>query len=214
MSVQASVVLNTARTLLNDDGSTLWTDVVLFPKLAQAHRELQTKLRFSAAPVMRAISVDIAVTTGAVTITNPADMMEPIRLWERAGSGGTVADYATGLMTESDPLPDRAALATLVNWQWSVASPEVINFVAASADRKVKLLYWRSLAIPTLNTDAIGFINGELYLAPRIAAIAASSVGNAAVAGWASGLADGSLGEVILSNRGRLKPADGNTARP
>lgn len=214
MAVQASVVMTTARTLLNDDAATLWTDVVLFPKMTQAHRELQTKLRFAAAPVMKAMAVDLLVATGATTVASPADMMEPIRLWERLGSGGTVADYASGQMTEVDPLPFRAALSSLVHWQWSVAAAEVINFVAASADRKVQISYWRTLAIPALNTDPIGFINGELYLAPRIAALAAGSVGNTAVATMAAGLADASLSEVILSNRGRLKPADGNVARP
>lgn len=212
MSVTAAVVLSTARTLLNDDASTLWTDVALIPKLAQAHRELQVKLRFAAAPVMRAIQDEVSVLTGALTMTSPADMVEPIKLWERGGSGGTIADYIP--MTEVDPLPIMAQGATLAWWQWSVKSAEIINFLGATADRKVRLNYWRSITVPAANTDAIGFINGELYLAPRVAALAAGSVGNKELMGWATGLAEGSLSEVILSNRGRLKPADGTIARP
>jgi len=212
MSVQASVVLATARTLLNDDGNTLWTDVVLMPKLAQAHRELQVKLRFAASPVMRAIADDQAVAASAITVASPADMVEPIKLWERSGTGGTIADYIP--MTEVDPLPITAQAATLIWWQWSIASAEVINFLGSSAARKVRILYWRSLAVPTANTDLIGFINGELYLAPRVAALAAGSVGSKDVMDWATGLALSNIGEVILSNRGRMKPADGTVMRP
>lgn len=208
MSVQASVVLSTARTLLNDDLSTLWTDTVLFPKLAQAHRELQQKLRKMASPVMRKQTTPTEVLAAATTITSPADMVEPIRLWEGAHS----ADVSTfTLMTESDPLPNLDAAATLIYWQWY---DEQINFIGSSANRDVMILYWRSLPIPAVNTDLVGMINAEVYLAPRVAALAAGSVGEAAVFQAMTALAESTLADVVLANRGRGTPASGAVGRP
>ncbi len=191
--VQASVVLNTARTLLNDDSVSLWTDAVLIPKLQQAHRELQTALRFSAAPVMKAI---------------PADFQEPIRLWEKA-----VADPQSAyvLMTESDPLPVVAQASTLIWWQYR---DEIISFISASANRLARLEYWKQLTLPVVNTDLVGFINAELYLAPRTAALASASIGEQARHDMYKALAEEKINMVILSNRGRLKPADGTVPRP
>lgn len=207
MSVQASVVLNTARTLLNDDNAAIWTDAVLIPKLQQAHKELQNKLKFAAVPIMRAEAV-LAVATGVLIFASPSDLVEPIRLWEKA-----TADPITGyvLMTESDPLPNVVAASTLIYWQWK---DEVITFIGATADRTVKLLYWRNLTLPTVNTDFIGFISGELYLAPRVAALAAGSVGEKDVFAAMTSLASESLNMVILSNRGRGVVTQGSVGRP
>ncbi len=206
--VQASVVLNTARTLLNDDSVSLWTDAVLIPKLQQAHRELQTALRFSAAPVMKAISNDIAVAANATTLILPADFQEPIRLWEKA-----VADPQSAyvLMTESDPLPVVAQASTLIWWQYR---DEIISFISASANRLARLEYWKQLTLPVVNTDLVGFINAELYLAPRTAALASASIGEQARHDMYKALAEEKINMVILSNRGRLKPADGTVPRP
>lgn len=213
MSVAASVVLTTARTLLNDDAATLWTDAVLFPKLAQAHRELQVKLRFAGSPVMR---VDtgagaISYTATTQTIASPADLVEPIKLFEKATTE-FYADYIE--MTEVDPLPRANQGTTLKYWAWSGVLPEVINLLGASVNRHIRIIYWRSLAVPTLNTDTVGFLNGELWLAPRTAAIAAGTVGNKDVMDSATAMAKEAIDQVILSNRGRLPPAGGSTARP
>lgn len=207
MSVQASVVLNTVRTLLNDDNAAIWTDAVLIPKLQQAHRELQNKLKFAAVPIMRAEAI-LAVATGTLIFASPSDLVEPIRLWEKA-----TADPITGyvLMTESDPLPNVVAASTLIYWQWK---DEIITFIGATADRTVKLLYWRNLTLPTVNTDFIGFISGELYLAPRVAALAAGSVGEKDVFAAMTSLASESLNMVILSNRGRGVVTQGSVGRP
>lgn len=220
MSVAASVVLTTARTLLNDDAATLWTDAVLFPKLAQAHRELQTELRFAGSPVMRgevgganSTFSPILYTATTKTISSPVDMMEPITLFEKLTTDA-YQDYLQ--MTEADPLPvlNNTASATLKFWQWSVSLPEVINLLGCNINKHIRIIYWRILTIPTLNTDTIGFTNGELWLAPRVAAIAASTVGNKDVSTECTSMAKEFLNKVILSNRGRLQPASGSTARP
>lgn len=208
MSVQSSVVLATARTLLNDDAATNWTDAALFPKLQQAHKELQIKLRRSAAPVMKASYTEV-VTTGLLAFaTPPADLVAPIQLWETS-SAGAVTTFA--LMTEAEPLPNVVAAATMIYWAWV---NEIVTFIGASADRKIKMTYWRSLALPVVNTDVIGFLNGELYLAPRTAALASGATGGAAEYGTLTAMAEASLTEVILSNRGRAPAINTGSAKP
>jgi hypothetical protein len=214
MSVQASVVLATARTLLNDDAATLWTDAILFPKLQQAHKELQIKLRRSAAPLMKTFYTETlsAYTSGGAGqtgfLTPPADLISPIQLWEKAAAD-PVTLYA--LMTESDTLPNVTQAATMIWWAWV---EEVVTFIGSTAARMIKMLYWRSLPLPAVNTDLINFLNGELYLAPRTGALAAGSVGEEKTMSALAALADASLGEVITSNRGRAMPSSGQTARP
>lgn len=208
MSVQASVVLATARTLLNDDAATNWTDAALIPKLQQAHKELQIKLRRAAAPVMKNQYTEILAASVTAFVTPPTDLVAPIQLWETS-SGGAVNTYA--LMTEADPLPNVVPTTTMIWWSWK---DEIVTFIGASAIRQILMLYWRSLTLPAANTDLIGFINGELYLAPRTAALAAGSVGQAAEMAALASLADGSLSEVILSNRGRAPQTPGQSIKP
>lgn len=208
MSVQSSVVLATARTLMNDDNATNWTDAALMPKLQQAHKELQIKLRRAAAPVMRATYVETVATPNLVFATPPADLVSPIQLWETA-SGGGVGTYV--LMTEQDTLPDVAQAATMIYWAWV---NEAVVFVGSSASRKIKMLYWRALTLPALNTDTIGFLNGELYLAPRLAAIAMGATGQAAEYASLTQMAEASLTEVILANRGRAPAMNTATSKP
>lgn len=206
MSVQASVVFATARTLLNDDAADLWTDPVLLPKLVQAFRELQAKLRINAGSVMKT-STSATVTSGSLTYGAISDIIEPIRLWEKA-----VADPDSSYvpMTEYDPLPIVAQAATLIYWQWDGTN---INFIGASANRSVRVQYWRNLPDPTDATSDMIFTNAELYLAPRTAALAAGSVGEKDKYDIMSGVADKSLEIVIQANRGRQAPPVG-TARP
>lgn len=208
MSVEASVVLATARTLLNDDAATNWTDASLFPKLQQAHKELQIKLRRAAAPVMKSFYTEIIPAAQANFATPPSDLVAPIQLWETT-SGGAANTYA--LMTEADPLPNVIPTTTLIWWAWI---EEAVTFIGSTAIRQVLMRYWRALPLPAVNTDPIGFLNGELYLAPRTAAIAAGSVGQAAEMTALASLADGSLSEVILSNRGRAPQTPGASIKP
>lgn len=209
MSVQASVVLGTARTLLNDDAATNWTDASLMPKLQHAHRELQIKLRRAAAPLMKNTYVE-SISAGATNFsTPPADLVAPISLWEASSPLASAAAYQ--LMTEGDPLPNLAQQTSLIWWAWI---EEVVTFLGSTTARVVKMLYWRALPIPQVNTDLIGFINGELYLAPRTAALASGSVGEPEKYGILSGVADTSLSEVILSNRGRAPQAAGTSSKP
>jgi hypothetical protein len=157
---------------------------------------------------MKNLYTEVLAANSTAFATPPADLVAPIQLWETS-SGGAANTYA--LMTEADPLPNVVATTTLIWWAWV---EEAVTFIGSSAVRQVLMRYWRSLPLPTVNTDLIGFINGELYLAPRTAAIAAGSVGQAAEMTALAGLADGSITEVILSNRGRAPQTPGQSIKP
>ena len=120
-------------------------------------------------------------------------------------------DTAYVLMTEQFPLPNVLEASTLIYWAWDT---ETIKFIGASAQRSVKVLYWKSLTIPTVNTSYILFINGELYLAPRTAALAAGSIGQKEVYLAMAAEAEAKLTEVVLVNRGRVTPTQGVSMRP
>lgn len=204
-AVTAGVAFTTARTLLNDDLATLWTDVVLLPKLVQAFRELEAKLRISAASIMRAYTdADVPISSTPSVYTAITDIKEPIRLWEKAPSD---PDSAYVQMTEYDPLPVTLfpVGTTIQYWQWDGTN---INLMGCSADRHIKVMYWRSLAEPTGNSSSLVFTDAEIFLAPRTAALAAGSVGETDVYAAMSGVASEALGLVIQANRGRQAPPD------
>jgi hypothetical protein len=194
--------------MLNDDAQTNWTDAAMFPKLQQAHKELQIKLRRAAAPLMKTSYSEVIGISDTGFASPPADLVAPIQLWEKA-SGDPVTLYQ--LMTEADPLPNAVAQATMIWWAWQ---EEVVTFIGSTAARQVLMSYWRALPLPQVNTDLIGFIKGELYLAPRTAAICAGSVGQSAEMSALAALADSSLSEVILSNRGRAPQVQGSSSKP
>lgn len=209
MSVQLSVALATARTLLNDDAAANWTDAALIPKAQQAHRELQIKLRRAAAPLMRGSYTETIAINGLAFVTPPADLIQPIRLFEKAPADPVTAWV---LMTEYDPLPSNVAQGPTMTY-WAFVE-EAISFLGSTAQRMVMMQYWRYITEPTLNTSPIGFLNGEMYIAPRTAALAAGSVGQAAEMASLTAIADASITEIILSNRGRAPQNLGASIKP
>ena len=153
-------------------------------------------------------SAAITVTAGALTVTLPSDLIEPIQVWENSVGGGK----ATAIpMTESNPLLQAAQTTTLNYWEWDGAN---INLIGATANRDVFLRYWRRIPIPTGASDSIGIWDGELYLAPRVAAIAAGSVGQAEMMAALTELADSALSDIITSNRGRGTATSEGSIKP
>jgi len=206
MAVLVSTVFATARTLLNDDAAVTFTDAVLLPKLVEAFRELQAKLILSAAPMMRSEATQ-NIAANVITLVIPVDLVAPIRLWEKAqGSGNNT--YIP--MTEQDPLPNLApSTSALIYWQWY---QQAINLIGCTLTRTVKIQYWRSLTEPTGSGSDLIFNRGELFLAPRTAALMAGVVGESEAMDKWSMIADANLNDIILANRGRIPPP--TTDRP
>lgn len=204
MSAPASVALDEARSLLDDTAGNVWTDAFLLLKLQQAHRELQVQLRSVAAPVTRGTITSLVTALTTALATPPTDIIEPIKLWEKA-IGDPDSNYV--LMTEYDPLPIFAQTSRLIYWKWT---QEALEFLGATVDRTVKIYYKRQITIPGSGTDPIGFIAGENFLGPRIAALAFGSTGNVNASAWCDGMANQTLADIFIANKGRSKL----TARP
>ena len=201
MSVSAETVFVTARTILNDDGNSLFTDTVLFPKLTHAHRELQAYLRAKDSQVMR----NTAFTTIAANTTlwpaPPPDLLEPLKIWEKVS---TTPNSTYAEMTEADPLDPTlmAGTTAMQYWQWA---DEILTFrPAASNSVDVKMLYWRQIPIPVLNSDLIGILFGELYLAPRTAALQMGSMGDDDGHQTWTQVGLTAIDQIIYANKGRL----------
>ncbi len=203
-AVTASVALDTARTLLNDDAGSIFTDAVLMPKLQEAFRQMEAALRINAQSIMiRSVVNTVNAATATLSIS---DINEPIKLWEKATAA---TDDLYTPMTEYDPLPNDVAAATLRYWQWDGTN---INFIAASTNRSVKTRYWRTLTEPTVAGSSLILINAEYYLGPMTAAIMAGTLGEEDQMTTLAALAVTTMKSVIDANSGRAAPPD--SSRP
>jgi len=209
VSVLAQVVFDRARSLLNDQSDNLWTNDVLLNKLQQAHAELQIKLRRAGADVMLGQYTESVAANATTFASQPADLVMPIQLWEKVHSSA-ITTYA--LMTEVNPLPNNLLQGTtLQRWTWY---QEAVTFIGATAIVDVFMTYQREIATITSGSDPIGFIDGELYLAPRLAALAYATTASSDIAAQCDALAQNSLAEVLYANRGRAPGIEGTTERP
>jgi hypothetical protein len=199
-----SQVLTTARTYLNDDNAIQFPDQVLIPKVQEAHRELQEELWIIGSPIVRNYVV-VAYATPAIALpAMPSDFLCPTALFENAAGTG-VANSGWVPMTEAFYIPlGTAQVATLGWWVWQ---QELITLAGANVNRSVVVQYRRLVPIPVLNTDLIGILFGESYLAARAAAICAGAVGSAEVYDKMTALSEKNLGKVIVANRGQQKPS-------
>lgn len=199
----ASVALAHARTILNDDVAAVWTDAALLPKLQIAHQELQMALWEVGSPAVRKesslISVSAGITPTDLSGSQPTDMLTPTKLYEFTSGG---AYY--GEMTETFYIPkDLPITGVITYWCWR---KEKIFLWCASADRKVKIQYRKLITIPSTANSDLGLAFAELYCAPRAAALAAGSVGNAEILAIASDMATANFSKVVAANRGQQTP--------
>lgn len=194
----AGSVFTTARMLLNDANIQLWNDTVLMPIMYQAHLELQQKLKSRASPIMRGVAFINLIPYQQQLLNNPADMTSPIKIWEKPLGA---ANSSFQPMTEADVLPLLGpTTSNLVWWSWF---QESLLFLGSAIGISIFVDYWRRLPVPTSSGDLIGVIDGEQYLAPRIAAIAAGSVGEQQTSTVCAALAEAQLQVVLSSNRSR-----------
>lgn len=201
--VQLSVALASARTYLNDDAASVWSDAALIPKAQEAHRELQTMLWGCGSPVVRATSEPILVNSGTLDITSslPADLMTPFFLSEYDDISQTPANAVP--MTEKYYIPNIAQTALLTYWSWQ---QEKLLLLGATANRNVLVTYRREIPIPQATTDSVGILFGELYIGARTAAIAHGSLGNKDAYEIVTGFAKANFQLVVAAQRGQQTP--------
>lgn len=168
-------VLAQARTHLNDDDASNWPDQRLRLKAKQAFNELQAELLVAGIPIINAVTTVLTVPALLTDDANldistvsgyPTDIIMPIWMKERA-TGQMNADFVD--MTEVDFLPNIQKSNQLIWWSWI---KQTVMVLGALVDTQVQLRYQRLLNVPSVNTDTIAVLLGELFLSYRIAALA------------------------------------------
>lgn len=190
------IAISDAQAFLNDVAKTLFTDAVLLGFVPAAHRKLQVLLDLSGVPVIRDKSAVVSIVANAVSMgaSLPTNLIEPISMQEQPHSSNPVAWVP---MTEVAFIPDIVKGTILRYWSWE---NEIINFLGATTGNDVLLRYRGGITVPATVGAAIGFIFGENYLGPKVASLAAGSLGNTTAMQILDGIAMSNLDEVIRMN--------------
>ncbi len=202
IAVQAVEALNGARTHLNDEQGSQWSDFKLIPKLRQAYREMMNEFEINAIPLINATTAVINVPAQTVDDNNldfstvagyPTDLLEPIWMKERA-LGQSDADFVD--MTKVDFIPNIPLGNELVWWAWIGGT---IMFRGSLNICQVQLRYRRYIQPPSFATDNLVVPLAETFLAPETAYMALISTPNfnEKVADSLKALAERNLANVI-----------------
>ena len=164
---------NDARSLLNDTFADIFTDTILLPFTKKAYQEMQDELSLNGieTTIEQDFTANIASGTGT-KVTSPADLIAPLEVWEKP-QGNPDTDYV--LMTEKSWQPDILLTDDLRFWKWA---EDEIRFPGANTNKTVKVNYNKFMATLVDTTTNITLINCAVYIAARVAAIAAFAVGN------------------------------------
>lgn len=174
-------VFKRARAILNDDESNNWTDYKLITKAVIAFEELEAELILAGIPIIHAISTILTVPAMtsddinldlSTVVGYPNDIIIPIWLKERL-VGQQNQDFVD--MVEVDFIPNIAIDVYLHYWSWF---QNTIMLRGALNATQVEIRYQRYLPTPGVNTDSVLVPLGQLFLANRVAALAAYSVGD------------------------------------
>ena len=156
----------------------VFTDARLLEFSPEVYKDIQRRFAAAGHPRLKVYDLfDIAAGVTSATSGDasfPTDMIKPFVLWEAAQ--GSLSLSAFSQMEEAWPyLIPRAALATLIHWEWK---NNTIYFVGASATRTVRMLYAKYLPELTAvgNTLLIDDVVGAL--AQGISAAAAFARGS------------------------------------
>jgi len=200
MIVTVGQVLQTAATHLNDSQRKFWQDDVLITFLQEAYRDLSIELYLNGLPttdktiILPNFMAGSTIIGPATTPAIPSDIVLPVKLWER-DAGAQFEDFIEMLRKKWEPSyqPDQ----DLNYWLWQGQN---LVFVGATANKDIRLDYEASLPMVESTSDTIGFINGEIYLAPKTAAYAAKSINRNAFAELKDGEAFVKLDKIIAAN--------------
>ena len=173
----ASVMLDEARVLLNDQGAKLYRNSVILPILRKAYRELQQNLADNGVSVSREQSENISVAALATSIAFggtpalPTTLLYPISLQEKLSSE---ADKAFIPMTERTWLESQDMEERLRFWSWR---DDTIQLIGSTVATVVRIRFWGSLTAIVDDTTNVPILDSETFLAARTAAIAAFVIG-------------------------------------
>ena len=201
-----------ARTLLNDDDAANWPDYRLHSKAIIAFEELEAELISVGIPIIESVSTIITVPALAAPVQvppitqddsnldlslvpgYPTDMILPI--WMKERQVGEMNTYFVD-MVEVDFIPNVSLDIYLHYWCWI---GNKIMLRGAYNSTQVQLRYQKYLAVPEINTDSLIVPLGQLFIAPRIAALAYFSLGMTDKFESLNNMAQMNLGRILDMN--------------
>jgi len=198
MPIVGSSAYNTAgqitalvRALLNDSQGNLFTDGLLLPYVNSAYRKVQRALAniqsgtflvdnaTVTVPAVAAVDASLQVVISDATAPPnqlPADLLVPVKLWERPAASGTSDDFVEMAdLTSHGGLPSRPQGSTLDIWEWRA---DGLYFLGATQDTQVRIRYQKTypdLADSTSNVLVRNAQEAVAYLAAAMAAMARGS---------------------------------------
>lgn len=178
MPILFSSPLAEARALLNDVSGAIYGDTPMIPLGNKVYKELQLKvaaLGISTSKELTSTPIDVPALTlkladGALL---PADLIYPLRLYERSDGSTDLADFRE--MTEEEWEQNEKPQETLDVWTWREGE---IKFRGATTAREVQIRYVKSLGSITATSSVIAILNSEQWIAQRLAAVAALVIGH------------------------------------
>lgn len=177
MSTTVSNIFSEARALLNDLGASIFTDTALLPLLKKAYQELQDELILNSSADFKEQDDTVFLSNGAVTTIDPAvilpDLLYPLQIWEKSSNANPDTDYE--LMTEFRFGPDVVQEQKMRYWYWADEKIQIPGCLTNGIVLKVK--YLKLLPALVDVNSSIPIINCQTFLASRLAAIAAFSIG-------------------------------------
>lgn len=166
-----SAIFTEARALLNDTGASIFTDVALLPLLKKAYQELQDEMALNGLSDIKENDFIFNIDANVLGLTPPTDLIVPISVWEK-NQNDPDTNYVE--MVEYDWPPDIQQEEKLRFWRWN---EENLEFPGATLAKTVKVTYVKFLTAIVDANSTIPVINCQTFLAARLAAIAAFSIG-------------------------------------
>lgn len=160
-------VMDLAAVLMNDAPKSLYNYTVQLPFLKMVNQELEHFLDLNECPLNLISEYESTVLVGETSLSLPESFFIPISLMERPSGSVLDADYIP--MYERTNINDlkRGPTSILIDWDYR---HNCINFIGSTANRTVRLCYWRILTI-TSDEGSIQPVRGaQNFLAHRTAA--------------------------------------------
>lgn len=166
MAITATNIITNAQALVNDTAGSIATSAVMLLHVKNAVRDLQDLFARNGINFLEEETAAQTITAGnTVMNTQPTNILWPTKLVERQSGSTVPEDYVE--VERKEPLPNESANSTKIKyWEWREG---VINFIASSTDRQIKLYYIKSYPAITAGGDDAGPISAENYLSYRTA---------------------------------------------
>lgn len=197
-----------ARALLNDSPADIFTDVVLLPFTKKAYQEVQDELALNGLTEVYEGDYTVDVSAGTKIVAIPSDFIQAIELYEK---GLLRPDNEYILMNEG--VFDPSTVQGQILGQWYYAENE-IKVPGATAARTVKMKYVKFLSALVSTVSSIPVINSSAYIAARVAAIAAFSIGGNAERGKIHQMDANVRMEKLIATAVRRSQSQGTSRQP